>query len=82
MTQALLIRFPASTIRRRPAAATMWTRLVRPLRDLMMGPIDRLARAADVGQVLETRTADQPRPSFALRRFSPCAAFKHLKHLT
>lgn len=84
MTQALLIHFPAATSRRQPAVTALWRRMFRPVRDLVMGPIDRLARAADVGHVLEQRAAGRPRSRavFALRSLSPCAAFKHLKHLT
>lgn len=76
MTQALVIHFPAPTIRRRRALAGLWRRLIRPLRNLVMAPIDRLARAADVGHVLDTRAAGRP------RRFGLCAGFKNLGHLT
>ncbi|MBR1216560.1 hypothetical protein JQ557_01050 [Bradyrhizobium sp. U87765 SZCCT0131] len=83
MTQALLIYVPASTPSRRTGQRSPWRRMVRAMRDLVMGPIDRLARAADVGQVLEARAAGRPgRATFTLRSLSPCAAFKHLKHLT
>lgn len=84
MTQALLIYVPASTPSRRTGQRSPWRRMVRAMRDLVMGPIDRLARAADVGHVLEARAAGRPRAraTFALRSLSPCAAFEHLKHLT
>ncbi|MEW6640909.1 MAG: hypothetical protein AB1586_10430 [Pseudomonadota bacterium] len=84
MTQALLIQIPAPTIRRRPAMTGLWQRLLRPLRDLVMAPIDRLALAADVGHVLDARTVRRPREraAFSLRRIGLCAGFKNLKHLT
>ncbi|MGO4716653.1 hypothetical protein [Bradyrhizobium sp. 2TAF24] len=84
MTQALLIQFPASTLSHRGTSRGLWQRLVQSIRDRVMAPIDRLARAADVGHVLEERTAGRPRARavFRLRNLSPCAGFKHLKHLT
>ena len=81
--QALLLEFPSVFSIETPR--TEWTPF-RALRDLVMARIDRLARAADVGNVLDTPTAKpaaarrirrKPRRKLGLWRL-----FENLKHLT
>lgn len=89
--QALLIEF-TPFIRITSDEGTGWNPL-RALRDLMMAPIDRLARSVDVANVLgdasKTRTASRRRwRLFPRARRKPgrkariWGVFENLKHLT
>ena len=89
--QALLLEFPA--VFSAPTLRTEWN-LFGALRDLVMARIDRLARAADVANVLDTHTtklAAKPTAKAAAarrprrkprRKLSLWRLFDNLKHLT